>query len=107
MSRASVCVLCYVFCVLCFVFCVLCFVLCVLCFVFCVLCFVFCVLCFVFCVGGPMVNSLKAVVRVRSLLLPLHLIGLVSRDASYRVDGMSGSKSAVAALMVEVEVEGR
>ena len=53
---------------------------------------------------------MKAVVRVRSLLLPLHLIGLVSRDASYRVDGMSGSKSAVAALMVEVVVvvvEGR
>ena len=46
------------------------------------------------------------------MLLPLHLIGFVSRDASYRVDGMSGSKSAVAALMVEVvevevEVEGR
>ena len=76
---------------------------------FCVLCFVFCVLCFAFCVlcCRSKGYSLKAVVRVRSLLLPLHLIGLVSRDASYRVDGMSGSKSAVAALMVEVEVEGR
>ena len=46
--------------------------------------------------------------------MKLHLIGFVSRDASYRVDGMSGSKSAVVALMVEeevieveVEVEGR